>query len=205
VAMIGAVNAPGRFQLQRPVKMLELLTFVNGPSQKAGTTVELIRNKSLPYCDGSKLIQAEGADDELITINLSDTFKGVDEANPFVRSGDIIRVSEADQLRAYIMGNVKTATVINLTEPVTLTQAIAMAGGLAEGAQSEKISIRRQLNGSVNRTQMIVNLKEINQQKKDDVLLRPNDIIEVAGPSKFSSFLKSLLPSIAQFPLRVIP
>ena len=205
VAMIGAVNTPGRFQLQRPVKILELLTFANGPTEKAGTTLELIRNRSLPYCDGSKLIHAEGVEDELITINLSDTFRGVGDANPFVRSGDIIRLEEADQSRAYITGSVKNATVINLTEPITLTQAIAMAGGLVGGAQSEKVLIRRQMNGSVNRTEIVVNLKEINQQKKDDVLLRPNDIIEVAGPGKFSSFLRLLVPSVVQLPLRVIP
>jgi polysaccharide export outer membrane protein len=206
VAMIGAVNAPGRFQMQRPVKILELLTYVNGPTEKAGTTLELIRNRSLPYCDGSKLIQAgEGVGDEVIMINLSDTFKGVPEANPYVRSGDIVRLGEADQSRAYITGNVKNATAINLTEPITLTQAIAMAGGLSDGAQSEKIVIRRQVNGSLNRTETIVNLKEIKQQKKDDVLLRPNDIIEVPGPGKFGSFLRTLLPSFTQLPLRVIP
>jgi hypothetical protein len=80
-----------------------------------------------------------------------------------------------------------------------------MAGGLSDGAQSEKIVIRRQVNGSLNRTETIVNLKEIKQQKKDDVLLRPNDIIEVPGPGKFGSFLRTLLPSFTQLPLRVIP
>ena len=205
VAVIGAVNTPGRFQLQRPVKLVELLTLVNGPSEKAGTTLELIRNPGLPYCDGQKLVRVEGTDDQLITINLSDTFRGVAEANPFVRAGDIIRLEEADQSRAYITGGVRSAMVINLTEPITLTQAIAMAGGLASGAQSEKILIRRQMNGSTNRTEMIVNLKEINQQKRDDVLLRPNDIIEVAGPGKFTSFMRMIIPSVAQLPLRVIP
>ncbi|MGH9945863.1 MAG: polysaccharide biosynthesis/export family protein [Pyrinomonadaceae bacterium] len=204
-AMIGAVKSPGRFQMQRPVKMLELLTLVNGPSEKAGNNIEIIRNRSLPYCDGSNLVVAEGVDDELISINLADTMKGVEGSNPYVQAGDIIRVGEADQTRAYITGSVKSSTVINLNEPVTLTQAIAMAGGLASGAQSEKILIRRQIEGSVNRTELFVNLKEINQRKKDDILLRPNDLIEVAGPGKISSFLQTLIPSLTQLPIRVIP
>ncbi len=205
VAMIGAVNSPGRFQLQRPVKLLELLTYVNGLKDGAGSTLEVIRNRSMPFCDGSELIITEGMQDELITINLADTMRGTEEANPYVRAGDIIRVGEADQTRAYITGSVKSSMVINLTEPITLTQAVAMAGGLADGAQSEKILIRRQIDGSMNRTAIIVNLKEINQRKKDDVLIKPNDIIEVAGPGKFATFLKTFIPTLTSLPLRVIP
>jgi len=205
VAMIGAVNSPGRFQLQRPVKMLELLTFVNGPGANAGANIEVIRNRSVPSCDGANLTTVEGAEDELITINLADTLKGVEEANPYVRAGDIIRISDVQQFRAYITGGVKGSTVINLNEPVTLTQAIAMSGGLVPGAQSEKILIRRQVDGSVNRTALVVNLKEINQRMKDDVLLRPNDIVEVGGPGKVYTFFQTLVPSLVQLPLRVIP
>ena len=37
VAVLGAVRSPSRFQLQRRVRLLELLTFVNGPTDNAGT------------------------------------------------------------------------------------------------------------------------------------------------------------------------
>lgn len=205
VAVIGAVASPGRFQLQRPVKVLELLTLVNGVSDKAGNNIELIRNRSQPYCDGHDLMIAGNAGDELISINLADTLKGVEEANPYVRAGDIIRVAEYEQARAYVTGSVRNPSAIDLTEPITLTQAIAMSGGFASGAQSDKIMIRRQIAGSVNRSEMTVSLKEINQRKRDDVVLRPNDIIEVAGPGKLSAFFRTLIPSITQLPLRVIP
>src|SRR4029078_11960878 len=36
VAVIGAVRAPGRFQLQRPVRLLELVSFAGGPADDAG-------------------------------------------------------------------------------------------------------------------------------------------------------------------------
>lgn len=206
VAVIGAVAAPGRFQLQRPVKILELLTLVNGTSEKAGGNIEIIRNRSQPYCDGPELIAAKDVGDELISINLADTLKGIEEANPYARAGDIIRVGESDQpARAYVMGSVKTPTAVDLSEPVTLTQAIAMSGGFASGAQSDKIVIRRTIEGSLNRAEMIVNLREINQRKRDDVLLRANDIIEVAGPGKLSAFFRTFIPSLTQIPFRVIP
>lgn len=205
VAVIGAVTAPGRFQVQRPMKILELLTFVNGVSDKAGSNVEIIRNRGIPYCEGPKFIVSEAAGDELISINLSDTLRGNDEANPYVRAGDIVRVGEADKTQAYVTGTVTKPGIISLDQPVTLTQAIAMSGGLASGAQAEKIMIRRQISGSVNRSELVVSLKEINQRKRDDLLLRPNDIIEVAGPGKLTTFFRSFVPSLTQIPFRVIP
>ena len=42
VAVLGAVRAPSRFQLQRRVRLLELITFVNGPADNAGRTVQVV-------------------------------------------------------------------------------------------------------------------------------------------------------------------
>ncbi len=205
VAVLGAVVAPGRFQLQRPVRILELLTLVNGTNEKAGSSIELIRNRSLPFCDGPQLIVSEEKGDELISLKLADTLKGVEEANPYVRAGDVVLIREIDNARAFITGSVRSPSVIELKEPVTLTQAIAMAGGLASGANTDKILVRRQSDGSVNRTEMLVSLKDINQGKKDDLLLRPNDIVEIAGPGKLSSFLRTFVPTLTQLPIRVVP
>ncbi len=207
VALIGAVHSPTRFQLQRSVRLLELIAQANGPTDKAGTSVEIIRNQSLPYCDGSTLMTPEYAADQLLSFNLNDTLKGSELANPVIRSGDIIRVVEAQVSQAYIGGNVKSSIAIDLRRPVTLTQAIAMAGGVTQGAQIQRIMIRRQIDGSVNRAEMIVNLKEINLQKKDDVLLQSNDLIEVPGPKPnfFRDLMKSFLPAIAGLPMRIIP
>lgn len=204
VAVIGAVNAPGRFQLQRPVRMLELLGFVNGPSEKAGNLVEIVRSNSMPRCNGSELVVSENGGEEVIAINIKDTLNGVATANPYVQAGDIVRVSESGS-QAIVLGGVNRPTAINLRDPVTLSEAIAIAGGLSIGAQSEKIVVRRQIDGSFNRTAIAVNLKDIKSQKKDDFMLHPNDIVEVPGPGKITSFFMMLLPSLASLPMRAVP
>ncbi len=208
VAVIGAVNSPGRFQLQRPIRIAELLTFVNGPSTNAGRTIEIMRNSSRPYCEESNFIMPENGGEELLTLTLVDAFKGSETANPLVRAGDIIRVAEAGQMNAYIQGNVKNGTAINLKDPVSLSQAIAMAGGLTSGAQMEKIRIRRQISGSINREEIFVNLKEINKGVRDDLLLQANDIVEVPGPTGvkavFQGLIRSVIPMVTQLPTRVI-
>ena len=210
VAVIGAVNTPGRFQLQRQIRLVELLTFVNGPSANAGNTAEIIREAGRARCEGEKLLAPSGSGEELLSVNLADAFKNGDQANPVVVAGDIVRVAAADQLTAYIEGNVRSSRAIDLSkDPVTLTQAIAMAGGMAPGAQKERIKIRRQISGTTNRDEIVVNIKDINLRKIDDVLLQPNDIIEVPGPSGgkklFQDIYRGIVPVLVRLPVTAIP
>ena len=209
VAVIGAVNSPGRFQLQRTVRLLELISFVNGTNPTAGNTAEIMRNSRRPYCQGVKLVTPTEGDDNLISVSLTDAFAGGDKANPIILAGDIVKIPTANQRNAYIQGNVRNSMTINLAEPVSLTQAIAMAGGGTDGAEMEKVKIRRQIPGSVNRDELVANVKEINQRKKDDILLQPNDIVEVPGPSGakkvFQDIVKTIVPTLTQLPVRVIP
>lgn len=209
VAVVGAVIAPGRFQLQRPMRLLELLSRVNGASPTAGRTVQIIRSKNSQSCIASGENTSELALDvrsdesEVLLIPLAQTMKGNDEANPYIHAGDIVRVSEAEQ--AYIIGNVRSAKAISLNEPVTLSKAVAMAGGVTPEAEIKKIRILRQEPDSLKKTELIVNLKDINALKEEDVYLQPDDIIEVPGPSGTKKFLKdvlkTVLPSLTRFPV----
>src|SRR5215218_5114277 len=50
VAIIGAVNDQSRFELQRRVRLLELLTYAKGPSQKAGQTINVVHSTAPSLC-----------------------------------------------------------------------------------------------------------------------------------------------------------
>lgn len=208
IAVIGAVNAPGRFQLQRPYRLVELLSLVNGPSQNVGRTAEILRYGNQPSCDGKRLVFPSEPRQEIISIVLAEAFRGGESANPVIMPGDIVRISSADVTNAYIQGNVKNPMAVPLKEPVSLVQAVAMAGGTISGAQLDKVRIRRPIPGSVNRTDLMVNLKEINQGKQDDVLLEPNDIVEIPGPTGvkkiFSDLYKTVVPTLTSLPMRVV-
>lgn len=213
VAVIGSVLSPGRFQLQRPTRLLELLTYVNGPSQNAGKNVQIIHNTNIKGCTQNPQSEADNpaVDDvsqEMLTLPLAKVMNGDEDANPFVRAGDIVRIGEAQQFSAYIIGNVKSALTVNLKEPVTLSKAIAMAGGVASGAQIEKIKISRPTEpGSLKKTEIIVNLKEIQKQSREDILLQPDDIVDVPGPSGTRKMLKdifrSVIPAVTRMPIMV--
>jgi polysaccharide export outer membrane protein len=204
VAIIGSVNEQSRFELQRNVRLLELLTYAKGPSAKAGQSIHIVHSTAPSPCK-----QAEGSEDvaaSFSTYKLSDTLQGDPKANPFLEAGDIVTLPEADQV--YVVGNVFTPMTIALKEPITLTRAIAMAGGLKQDSKKEKVRVVRQEAGSMTKKEIIVDLSAIEKKRADDVALLPNDIVDVPT-SGGKSFLRSLIggvaPSVSQLPIRIIP
>src|SRR5436189_5356534 len=65
VAVIGAVDKPGQFRLQRQVRLLELLSFAGGPTDKAGRVIDVIHTGGQNMCSSeakdSSAIGAEQA------------------------------------------------------------------------------------------------------------------------------------------------
>ncbi len=204
VAVLGAVNTPGRFQLQRRIRLLELLSFAGGPAEKAGGNIQLVRSSSYPSCEAA----AKGVDDSGLRMNvfkLRDTLAGNLRANPFVRPGDVITVLEYEQI--YVLGNVRNPAAFPLKERITLSEAIAMAGGTLPDTQSERIRILRQKPEGLSKDEILVDLRAINKRKAPDVVLQPNDIVEVptaSGKRFLRNVLEGVVPGVARFPVRVI-
>jgi len=202
VAIIGAVNEQSRFELQRRVRLLELLTYAKGPTAKAGQAINIVHSTTPSLC-------RTNSDDEIAafsTYKLSDTMVGDPKANPFLEAGDIVTLPEADQV--YVVGNVYSPLTISLKEPITLTRAIAMAGGMKQDTKKDKIRIVRQEPGSLVKTELIVDLSAIEKKRAEDLALKPNDIIDVplsTGKSLLRGLVTGGAQSMTQLPLLVIP
>ena len=201
VAIIGAVNEQSRFELQRRVRLLELLTYAKGPSTKAGQTINIVHSSAVSPCK-------QQTDDATAfsSYKLSDVLQGDPKSNPYLEAGDIVTLPEADQV--YVVGNVFMPLTIALKEPITLTRAIAMAGGLRQDTSKDKIRILRQEPGTTIRKEITVDLNAIEKKRSDDLALAPNDIIDVptsAGKSFLRSLIQGVGPSVGQLPVRVVP
>ncbi|MEP7337850.1 MAG: polysaccharide biosynthesis/export family protein [Acidobacteriota bacterium] len=190
VAVIGAVAHPGRFQLQRRVRLLELVTFAGGPSNQAGSTIRVIHSADHEYCTGAVKEQATqqadtaevGASDATLqfsAINLRDLLAGNPNANPYIQPGDIISIPEADQF--FVTGSVVKPGAYALNNKMTLTQAIGMAGGINMEGAKNRIRLVRPVPGTEQRKETIYNIDDILKRKTADIALMPNDIIEVPG------------------------
>ena len=204
VALIGAVTDQGRYQLSRRMRLLELLTYAKGPSEKAGETVNIVRGSRPDLCETTP--QTNDDTSGFISLRLNDTLRGEEKANPYVQPGDIITIPEADQV--YVVGNVYSPKPLALKEPISVSRAIAMAGGPLRDSRTDHVRIVRQQRGPVARSEIYVNLNAIARKQADDVMLQANDIVEVqesTGKSIIRSLLGVVAPSVAQLPVRVIP
>ena len=202
VAVIGAVNDQSRFKLQRRVRLLELLTYAKGPSTRAGQTINIVHSSSASTCNPN-----DQSDSSVFTsYKLSDVLQGDPRSNPYLEAGDIVTVPEADQV--YIVGNVFQPLTIPLREPITLTRAIAMAGGLKQDTRKDKIRVLRQEAGTSVRKEITVDLYAIEKKRSEDLSLLPNDIVDVptsAGKSFLRGLFQGFVPSVGQLPVRVVP
>jgi len=202
VAVIGAVNEQSRFELQRRVRLLELLTYAKGPSAKAGQTINIVHSSAVSPCK-----QTDESDTAAFTsYKLSDVLAGDPKSNPYIEAGDIVTLPEADQV--YVVGNVFMPLTISLKEPITLTRAIAMAGGLKQDTRKDKIRVLRQEPGTTIRKEITVDLYAIEKKSSEDLALAPNDIIDVptsAGKSFLRSLVQGVVPGVGQLPVRVVP
>lgn len=207
VAVIGAVNAPGRFQLQRRVRLLELLAFAGGPAERAGRTVQVIHNAPPMLCDlpASNPPAGSGEVSEVSSYRLNNLLQGDLQSNPFIRPGDVVTITEAEQV--FVVGNVLKPSAIPLKEKITVSQAIAMAGGTMPDTQLERVRIVRQETGRSAKAEIIVDLKAIRSQRAEDVALQANDIVEVptaSGKRFLRSLLNGVVPSAVRLPIQII-
>ena len=211
VAVIGAVDKPGRFQLQRRVRLIELLTYAGGPKlDKAGHTLHLIRSGEKDLCATDPAAQSSAASEEpvpqLLSFKLKDLLTGSMDANLYVQPGDIISLPEADQI--FVTGFVTKPGAFPLNTKITLTQAIGMAGGYMPEASKKKVRLIRQSANSNSRIEQIINTEDIEKRKIDDIVLQANDLIEVSN-SAGKVLLRALLntaPSglVNSLPLAII-
>ena len=203
VAVIGAVNEQSRFELQRRVRLLELLTYARGPSPRAGQTINVVHSTASSPC---KQVDENDTSSGFSSYRLSDVLQGDPKSNPYLEPGDIVTLPEADQV--YVVGNVFMPLTISLREPITLTRAIAMAGGLKQDTRKDKIRVLRQEPGTTIRKEITVDLYAIEKKRSEDLALAPNDIIDVptsAGKSFLRSLIQGVVPGVGQLPVRVVP
>jgi polysaccharide export outer membrane protein len=201
VAVIGAVDKPGQFQLQRRVRLLELVSLAGGPTERAGQRILVAHSSEISACSAGLAGNTSGFE----SYDLNNTLKADAASNPYVNSGDIITLPEAQQV--FVVGNVFRPSSIPLKERITISQAVAMAGGIMPDAKKNSIRILRQSPGSPTKTEIIVDLNAISKRKAEDVELMANDIVEVptsTGKRILHSLISAVAPGASSLPMRVI-
>lgn len=176
-AVIGAVEKPGNFALNRSVTLLELIAMAGGPDvEKAGTKVQVARLGGVSGCQQNDV--ATTSDDKLVDnlfayYKLKDVFEN--RTNPRMRPGDIVRVLEFEEF--YVVGNVDKPQIVKYKDDMTVSDAIASAGGYLPASKKSMVTIKRKENGET--VYITVDMDKVDKKLAKDVKIQPEDIVFV--------------------------
>ena len=184
----GEVRQQQQIVLTRQSRLLELLSFAGGVTEDAGGMIQVFRTRK-PMCgevdsNSDWISQTKDSSDVPSRMySLNSVQQGREEANPVILPGDIIVVQKASPV--YFSGEVKQTGGILLKDGgLSLTQAIAMVGGVNAEAKTKDVKIYRLKADSKDREVISVNIDQIKAGKQRDVMLEPYDIIQVDKSKK---------------------
>jgi len=153
VEVLGAVENKGPVFLKGATTILDVIGMAGGPSEDNVVTIEVV--------DGEGRVSK---------YKLPDLLRGDDVA---VSAGDTVVLKPGEVV--YVEGAVSKPGTVMLADDLTVTQAIALAGGPAEYSNLRRVVVRRADGSKVK-----VNVVRINRGKpEDDVVLREDDHVIV--------------------------
>jgi polysaccharide export outer membrane protein len=168
IYVLGEVRTPGRYNIEGPMTLLEVIANAGSTTPTASNTIIVQR-----YKDGlaaAVSVPVAPGDDrwaEVTRINLDDLRGGKLSANLLLQDSDMIIVPPAE--RVYVSGMVKQPGSVILRPGMTVRQAITEAGGISERGSTRGMKIiRKDKDG-----------KEVEIDAKMSDLVKPNDNIKI--------------------------
>ena len=186
--VFGAVRQPARIEMKRKVRLNELMAVSGGFTERASGTIQILHTEPLMCPEPGEEAEAapiDGTRIPLKIVKISELRAGKPGANPVIRPGDYVLVTEAEPV--YITGAVNSPGGIYLRDQLMLSRALAMVGGTRKEAKLSEVKIYRQIPGSANQEVLTVDVGAIKKNKQPDFLLQAYDVIEVGEAGMFSS------------------
>ncbi|HXL81915.1 MAG TPA: polysaccharide biosynthesis/export family protein [Pyrinomonadaceae bacterium] len=185
--IFGAVRQPTRVQMQRKIRLNELVVVSGGFTERASGTIQILHTEPL-MCpqpgEESEAAPIDGTKIPFQIVKLSELKTGKTEANPIIRPGDYVMVTEAEPV--YITGSVFSPQGIFLRDQLTLSRALAMVGGARKEAKLSDVRIYRQKPGATDQEIIRVDYGAIKKNQKPDFFLQAFDVVEVPEAGIFS-------------------
>jgi len=186
--VFGAVRQATRVEMKRKVRLNELMAVSGGFTERAAGTIQILHTEPLMCPEPGEealAVPIDGTKIPLQIIKISELRAGLPDANPFIRPGDYVLVTEAEPV--YITGAVMSPGGLYLREQLMLSRALAMVGGARKEAKLNDVRVYRQVPGSPNQEVIHVDVAAIKKNEKPDFLLQAYDVIEVTEAGMFSS------------------
>ena len=206
--VLGAVRNPSRFLLNRRVFLSELLVLAGGPNERAGRSVQIVPTSNAWQCnDDGTFFQREADAVSALVLPLEAVQRKDAAADLQIHHGDIVTVLEADLV--YLNGLIANPAAFAYSSGLTLTQALAKAGGINGAANTARIF--RRIGAANNKIELTADLAAIRKGATPDVQLYAHDVVIVCASCQGQAVTcqtclpsQDLLSVINKTPLRVI-
>jgi polysaccharide biosynthesis/export protein len=166
IFVFGAVASPGAYPLPEGQTLIEALVRAG---YATATQVVIVR----PTRPSGPTMPEDAGDAEVIRVNLKELEKDVEHGslarNVPLRDGDTVFVPRTDPTRIFVTGQVRTPGAYSITENTSVLQALALAGGVTEGAAINRLRIMRIVDGK----QKTFNVKISDVVQPGDTLVVP--------------------------------
>jgi polysaccharide biosynthesis/export protein len=166
VTVLGQVNKPGLVELDKRTSLLELISKAGGLTKEAGKEL-IIKHRSTGKASEEKSI------DDVVRVDMEGLVeKGDATQNIDIQDGDTVYVSKEELQYVYVTGEVKKPDAYKYDEkqPLTVIQAITLAGGLSAKAAPGRVKVIRKKEDGQN---------DIFSKADMDMPVLPGDIVVV--------------------------
>ena len=199
VSVVGAVMKPMVYQVIRPTTLLEILADAGGIADDAGSIVIVTRSSNSTAsrnaaavvgasASGNASAGAPSAKDPLgqasqtITIRIQKLLESGDSSyNIPVYGGDVVSVPRAGIVYVTGAGISQPGGYVLQShgEQITVLKAVALAHGMTGYAKPDNAVIMRYNPATGQRDAIPVRIKQIENQKTEDVTMKSNDILYI--------------------------
>ena len=177
--MLGRFTAPGVYSMTNSMTLLEAIFSAGGPlnvsNSRAFARDFASYNANDDLADlGHAFVLRQG---KLVPVDFQRLFAGDLSQNIYLQPDDFVYLPPMSAEQIHVMGEVATPRAVPYTRRMTLTMAIAQAGGTGPDAFLYQVAIVR---GSLTRPEIaLVNFRDIVRGRTNDVFLAAGDLIYV--------------------------
>jgi polysaccharide export outer membrane protein len=174
VAVVGAVERPGMYPITKPGTTLgDLIWTAGGPTRDAGRVVQFtpVPDANVASANGPPVRM-----DLEFLLHANANAGAACALNPPARSGDVINVALAGTVQ--VAGWVDKPGSVQVTRGLTVTGALAAAGGDLYPADLESVTVKRNLGPGDEQT-YTVDLVAVADGREKDLPLTDGDVVTV--------------------------
>jgi polysaccharide export outer membrane protein len=201
VSVVGAVVKPMVYQVIRPTTLLEILAGAGGITDDAGSFVIVTRSPTVPAARSAAAVIGASANGkvsasagtpsandplgeapQIISIRLQNLLESGDSAyNILIYGGDVVSVPRAGIVYVTGAGVSQPGGYVLQShgEQITVLKAVALAHGLTGFAKADSAVIMRANPVTGQRDVIPVRIKQIEDQKTQDVPMNSNDVLYI--------------------------